>query len=222
MVVGTEANPPLRMEFVSNLSDVKPGDNIVASGVDGIYPKGYLIGRVELTDRGSGLYRTITVRPGVDFSSLEEVLVVMVPSTGARAEDAEVKTAVVLIAIAVALVLQTTLSGLMVGGTMAVNLVLVALVYLALAYGPVTGMLGGTIGGLTQDALVGRHRRHRRDDEHDHRLRGRRPRRAVQPVVDGAAAGDVRGRDLRARDHVRRAARADRRGGRSGCSGRRR
>ena len=87
MVVGTEANPPLRMEFVSNLADVKPGDSIVASGVDGIYPKGYLIGRVELTDRGSGLYRTITVRPGVDFSSLEEVLVVMVPSTGARAED---------------------------------------------------------------------------------------------------------------------------------------
>lgn len=65
------------------------------------------------------------------------------------------KTAVVLLAIAVALVLQTTLSGLMVGGTMAVNLVLVALVYLALAYGPVTGMIGGTIGGLTQDALAG-------------------------------------------------------------------
>jgi len=63
-----------------------------------------------------------------------------------------VKTAVVLLAIAVALVLQTTLSG-MIGGTIAVNLVLVALVYLALAYGPVTGMLGGTIGGLTQDAL---------------------------------------------------------------------
>ena len=63
------------------------------------------------------------------------------------------KTAVVIIAIAVALVLQSTLSGLMTGGTIAVNLVLVALVYLALAYGPVTGILGGTIGGLTQDAL---------------------------------------------------------------------
>jgi rod shape-determining protein MreC len=40
MVVGVEANPPLRMELVSNLADVKPGDTIVASGVDGIYPKG--------------------------------------------------------------------------------------------------------------------------------------------------------------------------------------
>lgn len=65
------------------------------------------------------------------------------------------KTAVVLIALAAALVLQTTLSGLMVGGAIAVNLVLVAVIYLALAYGAVTGMLAGTIGGLVQDALGG-------------------------------------------------------------------
>ena len=32
---------------------------------------------------------------------------------------------------------------------------LVAIVYLALAYGAVTGMLAGTIGGLAQDALAG-------------------------------------------------------------------
>jgi rod shape-determining protein MreD len=66
-----------------------------------------------------------------------------------------VKTAVVLLAIGVALVLQTTLSGLMVGGTIAVNLVLVAVVYVALGYGAVSGMLAGTIGGLAQDALAG-------------------------------------------------------------------
>jgi rod shape-determining protein MreD len=66
-----------------------------------------------------------------------------------------VKTAVVIIAIAVALALQTALSGLMVGGPIAVNLVLVAVVYLALAYGAVTGLLAGTIGGLAQDALAG-------------------------------------------------------------------
>jgi rod shape-determining protein MreD len=66
-----------------------------------------------------------------------------------------VKTAVVIVAIAVALLLQTALSGLMVGRPIAVNLVLVAVVYLALAYGAVTGMLAGTIGGLAQDALAG-------------------------------------------------------------------
>jgi rod shape-determining protein MreC len=83
MVVGADANPQLRMELVSNLSDVKPGDNVVASGVDGIFPKGYLIGRVERADRGVGLHLAITVKPGVDFSSLEEVLVVLIPPRAA-------------------------------------------------------------------------------------------------------------------------------------------
>jgi len=66
-----------------------------------------------------------------------------------------VKTLAVLLALAGALVLQTTLAGLMTGGRLAVNLVLVAVVYLALAYGPVTGMLAGAAGGLAQDALAG-------------------------------------------------------------------
>lgn len=87
MVVGAEADPPLHMELVTSLSDVKAGDTVIASGVDGIYPKGYLIGRVESTARGSGLYQTITVRPAVDFSSLEEVLVVMVPPRAATRDE---------------------------------------------------------------------------------------------------------------------------------------
>ncbi|PYR91418.1 MAG: rod shape-determining protein MreD [Acidobacteria bacterium] len=65
------------------------------------------------------------------------------------------KTAVVLIAVTAALALQTTLSGLMIGGRIPVNLVLVAVVYIALAYGAVTGMLAGTAAGLAQDALAG-------------------------------------------------------------------
>ena len=65
------------------------------------------------------------------------------------------KTAVVLIAVTAALALQTTLSGLMIGGRIPVNLVLVAVVYVALAYGAVTGMLAGTAAGLAQDALAG-------------------------------------------------------------------
>ena len=90
MVVGADANPPLRMELVSNLSDVKAGDTVVASGVDGIYPQGYPIGRIEYATRGTGLYQTINVRPAVDFSGLEDVLVVLVPPRGAtRDEDAK-------------------------------------------------------------------------------------------------------------------------------------
>jgi rod shape-determining protein MreC len=87
MVVGVDGDPPLTMEFVSNLADVQAGDAVLASGADGIYPKGFTIGRVESTERGSAMYRTITVRPSVDFSSLEEVLVVLVPARPALADD---------------------------------------------------------------------------------------------------------------------------------------
>src|SRR5687767_13379584 len=61
----------------------------------------------------------------------------------------------VLLALIVALALQTTLSGLTIIGARMLNLVVVAVVYVALMYGPVTGMLAGTAGGLAQDALAG-------------------------------------------------------------------
>jgi rod shape-determining protein MreC len=89
MVVGADADPPLKMDLVSNLADVRPGDTVIASGVDGIFPNGYLIGRIEHADHaGAGLYWTITVRPAVDFSSLEDVLVVMVPPRPAAHDEA--------------------------------------------------------------------------------------------------------------------------------------
>jgi rod shape-determining protein MreD len=65
------------------------------------------------------------------------------------------KTAAVLAALAVALVLQTTLAGMSMTGGTRVNLVLVAVVYIALSYGAVTGLLAGTVGGLAQDAIAG-------------------------------------------------------------------
>ena len=60
-----------------------------------------------------------------------------------------------LLALAGALALQTTLAGLTIGGATAVNLALVAVIYLALAFGPGSGLLAGTAGGLIQDALAG-------------------------------------------------------------------
>jgi rod shape-determining protein MreC len=89
MILGVvDRDPPLRMDLVLNTADVKVGDTIVASGADGIYPKGFAIGRVESAERGTGLYRAISVHPAVDFSSLEEVLVVLVPAQPATPEDA--------------------------------------------------------------------------------------------------------------------------------------
>jgi rod shape-determining protein MreD len=65
------------------------------------------------------------------------------------------KTAGVLLALIVALAVQTSLSGLSLSGARMVNLVVVAVVYVALVFGPVTGMMAGTAGGLVQDALAG-------------------------------------------------------------------
>jgi rod shape-determining protein MreD len=66
-----------------------------------------------------------------------------------------VRTAGVLAAVAVAIVLQATLSGMSMAGGTRVNLVLVAVIYVALAFGAVTGLLAGTAGGIAQDALAG-------------------------------------------------------------------
>lgn len=65
------------------------------------------------------------------------------------------RVAAAVLALAGAMALQTTLAGLTIQGATAVNLVLVAVIYLALAFGPVAGLFAGTAGGLVQDALAG-------------------------------------------------------------------
>jgi len=66
----------LVLEYVPERSDVAVGDVVVTSGVDGIYPKGLVVGRVRFVGKGSGLFRDIRVEPSARFDRLEEVLVV--------------------------------------------------------------------------------------------------------------------------------------------------
>lgn len=61
----------------------------------------------------------------------------------------------VLLVVAVGLVMQMALARYAVGGRWAFDLVLVAVVYAGLAWGPIAGMWAGTAGGLIQDALSG-------------------------------------------------------------------
>lgn len=63
------------------------------------------------------------------------------------------KAAGVILAVAAALALQTTLARFLVRGTMTVDLVMVVVVYVALSSGPATGLLSGAFAGLVQDAL---------------------------------------------------------------------
>ncbi len=75
----------LRLEYVSEVSDIVVGDVVVTSGIDGIFPKGFVIGQVDAVERSGGAYKQISVKPSVDFSSLEEVLVVLLRPTGTDA-----------------------------------------------------------------------------------------------------------------------------------------
>lgn len=68
------------LKYVKRSDDVRVGDRIVASGLDGVFPKGLPVGRVTSVSRKDrGLFLYAEVAPEADASRLEEVLVA-VPS----------------------------------------------------------------------------------------------------------------------------------------------
>lgn len=68
----------LTLEFAIREDDVKVGDQLVTSGIGGIFPKGLPIGEVTMVKKGEyGIFQTIEVRPAVMITRLEEVLVLL-------------------------------------------------------------------------------------------------------------------------------------------------
>jgi rod shape-determining protein MreC len=66
----------LSLEFSMKEDDVKVGDQILTSGIGGIFPKGVPIGEVTMVKKGEyGIFQIVEVRPSVMLSRLEEVLV---------------------------------------------------------------------------------------------------------------------------------------------------
>ena len=63
------------------------GTSSLRRGSMGSIRKASSIGTVEKSERGGRLHSTIAVRPAVDFSSLEQVLIVLVPARGAITEE---------------------------------------------------------------------------------------------------------------------------------------
>lgn len=64
------------LKYVKRSDDVRIGDRIVASGLDGVFPKGLPVGRVTSVSRKDrGLFLYAEVAPEADASRLEEVLV---------------------------------------------------------------------------------------------------------------------------------------------------
>jgi rod shape-determining protein MreC len=64
------------LEKVMSDETVQPGEKVLTSGGDQIFPKGLPVGTVTKISPGSELFLNIRVRPAADLSRLEEVLVI--------------------------------------------------------------------------------------------------------------------------------------------------
>lgn len=64
------------LRYINREFSIKVGELVLTSGMDGVFPKGLVIGAVtEVEIGGSGLFQTVEVKPAVDFARLEEVLI---------------------------------------------------------------------------------------------------------------------------------------------------
>jgi len=66
----------LAMKFVHVLADVMVGDVVVTSGLDRMFPKGLMVGRVQSVKTTGGLFKDVLVAPSAHFERLEELMVI--------------------------------------------------------------------------------------------------------------------------------------------------
>ncbi|MBI4950971.1 MAG: rod shape-determining protein MreC [Myxococcales bacterium] len=89
MGTGDDRRYLCKVQYVKRTDEVLVGDLLVTSGVGRRFPKGLMVARVVSVDRREfGLYQTVQAEPTVDFSRLEEVLIVVnAPEVGAAAPE---------------------------------------------------------------------------------------------------------------------------------------
>jgi rod shape-determining protein MreC len=77
-IVEGETDETCRFKYVLRKADVQIGDTVVSSGLDGLFPKGLPIGAIkEIYKDEPGIFQEVRVEPFVDFTRLEEVLVIL-------------------------------------------------------------------------------------------------------------------------------------------------
>ncbi|MGA9725831.1 MAG: rod shape-determining protein MreC [Candidatus Binatus sp.] len=70
----------LILKYADRSQDVRVGDTIVTSGLDGIFPRGLLVGTIQSVHReGPGLFLGVRIAAAVDFRELEQVLILTQP-----------------------------------------------------------------------------------------------------------------------------------------------
>jgi len=76
-VLRGSANGEVMLERIMSDEQVSPGETILTSGGDQIFPKGLPVGTVTKVSNGKDLFLNIKVKPAADLSKLEEVLVLV-------------------------------------------------------------------------------------------------------------------------------------------------
>jgi rod shape-determining protein MreC len=75
-VVEGKTDELCQLRYTVRTDDIVPGDILVSSGLGGVFPKGVPVGVVSKVEKKKfGISQEVEVRPAVDFSRLEEVLV---------------------------------------------------------------------------------------------------------------------------------------------------
>jgi rod shape-determining protein MreC len=70
----------LTMKYLRRTDDIQVGDEVISSGIGGVFPKGLPIGKVaNVKKQNYGITQVVEVNPAVDFSRLEEVTVIDPP-----------------------------------------------------------------------------------------------------------------------------------------------
>ena len=75
-IVRGTPNGTVTLEKIMSDETVQDGDKVLTSGGDQIFPKGLPVGIVTRVSPGPDLFLNIRIRPSVDLSKLEEVLVI--------------------------------------------------------------------------------------------------------------------------------------------------
>jgi rod shape-determining protein MreC len=76
-VLAGTPNGEVMMKEVMSDEQVSPGENLLTSGGDQIFPKGLPVGAIAKVGAPKDLFLTITVKPSANLDRLEEVLVVL-------------------------------------------------------------------------------------------------------------------------------------------------
>ncbi|MCF6265522.1 MAG: rod shape-determining protein MreC [Desulfuromusa sp.] len=68
----------LSIEYALRDADIQIGDLLVTSGMGGVFPKGLPLGQIKSVEKDQfGLFQRVKAMPAVDFSHLEEVMVIV-------------------------------------------------------------------------------------------------------------------------------------------------